>query len=260
MFLNTNMKTSEHTFNWQDFERNFVVSKHLLVKAGAHTDASRIKQLILNSMNSIYAYNLVINLGASNNTQVVYDYDVFSPTQGNGNNSVIIALPASGSEIGVALKASLVAYALSTWGQTISPNYAIIKDNESDVVITPSESALSLSIQTSTGAVGTQVSATQASWVTIAGQVSTTASIAGNASGDIIVEVAPTNSATAGDWVEKGRIGNSQNLSLAITLQSVQIVKGQVVVFVPAGYYVKARSSGSGTVSYTLNTVRKVLI
>lgn len=119
-------------------------------------------------------------------------------------------------------------------------------------------SNLSLSIQTSTGAVGTQVSTTTGMWVSIAGQVSTTANIAGSSAGDIIVEVAPTNSATAGDWVEWGRIGNSQALSLAVALQSVQIVKGQVLAWVPQGYYVKARSSGSGTVSYQLNTVKKL--
>lgn len=119
-------------------------------------------------------------------------------------------------------------------------------------------SSPTISLQTSTGAVGTQLSTTTGTWVSIAGQVSTTASIAGNASGDIIVEVAPTNSATAGDWVEWGRIGNSQALSLAITLQSVQIVKGQILAYVPAGYYIKARTAGSGTVSYQLNTVKTV--
>lgn len=124
---------------------------------------------------------------------------------------------------------------------------------------TKAASDLSISLQTSTGAVGTQVSSTEDSWVVVAGQVSTTATIAGNSAGDIIVEVAPTNSATAGDWKEWGRIGNSQVLTLALTLQSVQIVKGQVLAYVPAGHYIKARTSGSGTVSYTLNTVKKVL-
>lgn len=152
--------------------------------------------------------------------------------------------------------AAAQAYA-TTNSYTMSEGIFCAWDEEVNAI---AESALSLSIQTSTGAVGTQVSATQDAWVSIAGQVSTTASIAGNAAGDLIVEVAPTNSATAGDWVEKGRIGNSQNLSLAITLQSVQIVKGQVFAFVPMGYYIKARSSGSGTVAYTLNTVRKILI
>lgn len=125
----------------------------------------------------------------------------------------------------------------------------------------PADSALSLSIQTSTGAVGTQVSATHNAWVAINASVSTTANISGNAAEDLVVEVAPTNSATAGDWVEKARMGNSQALTLAITLQSVQVVKNQMFVFVPAGYYVKVRSTGiSGTTSASISSVRQTLI
>lgn len=154
----------------------------------------------------------------------------------------------------------------NSWNRSDGIVWPFIDDTDINALITaalpgsPVESSLSLSVQTSTGAVGTQVSSTKNAWVTIAGNVSTTASIAGAASGDLIVEVAPTNSATPSDWVEKGRIGNSQTLTLALTLQSVQIVKGQVVAFVPAGYFIKARSSGSGTVSYTLDSVRKVLL
>lgn len=123
----------------------------------------------------------------------------------------------------------------------------------------PVASALSLSLQTSTGAVGTQVSSTRNSYVMLNGNVSTTASIGGNAAGDIILEVAPTNSATAGDWVEWGRIGNSQTISLALALNSVQVTKGMAVCFVPAGYYVKARTAGSGTVSYILTNAKQIL-
>lgn len=124
----------------------------------------------------------------------------------------------------------------------------------------PAASALSLSLQTSTGAVGTQVSTTRDSYVMLNGLVSTTANIGGASAGDIILEVAPTNSATAGDWVEWGRIGNSQTLTLAITLNSVQVTKGMAVCYVPAGYYVKARQAGSGTVSYTLTNAKQILI
>lgn len=126
--------------------------------------------------------------------------------------------------------------------------------------LSPVASPLALSIQTSTGAVGTQVSTTSDSWVSVAGQVSTTATIAGSAAGDLIIEVAATNSASSTDWVEWGRIGNSQAVSLAVALQSVQVIKGQVMVLVPKNWYVKVRSAGSGTVSYTLNTVKKILL
>lgn len=124
----------------------------------------------------------------------------------------------------------------------------------------PIGSALSLSLQTSTGAVGTQVSTTRNSYVMLNGLVSTTATIGGASAGDIILEVAPTNSATAGDWIEWGRIGNSQTITLAIALNSIQVTKGMSVAFVPKGYYVKARQAGSGTVSYTLTNAKKILI
>lgn len=122
------------------------------------------------------------------------------------------------------------------------------------------EAALSLSLQTSTGAVGTQVSTTHDALVTINGTAQITSNIAGAASADIIVEVAPTNSATAGDWVERGRIGTSQTYTLAIALQGVGIQKSQVVAFVPKGYYIKARSVGTGTFTNTLGTVRKMVL
>lgn len=124
----------------------------------------------------------------------------------------------------------------------------------------PVASALSLSLQTSTGAVGTQVSSTKSAYVMLNGSVSTTATIGGSSAGDIILEVAPTNSATAGDWVEWGRIGNSQTISLALALNSVQVTKGMAVAFVPAGYYVKARQAGSGTVSYALTNAKQILV
>lgn len=124
---------------------------------------------------------------------------------------------------------------------------------------TPVASTLSLSLQTSTGAVGTQVSTTRNAYVMLNGIVSTTANIGGASSGDIILEVAPTNSATAGDWTEWGRIGNSQTITLALALNSVQVTKGMAVAFVPAGYYVKARTAGSGTVSYTLTNAKQIL-
>lgn len=123
----------------------------------------------------------------------------------------------------------------------------------------PVASALSLSLQTSTGAVGTQISTVRNSYVMLNGNVSTTATIGGASAGDIILEVAPTNSATAGDWVEWGRIGNSQTISLALALNSVQVTKGQAIAFVPAGYSVKARTAGSGTVSYVLTNAKQIL-
>lgn len=129
------------------------------------------------------------------------------------------------------------------------------------VVNAPVESALSLSVQTSTGAVGTQVSSTRNAYVMVNTGISTTATIGGASTGDLVLEVAPTNSATAGDWVEKSRSSNSQTITLAIVLQSVQVVKGEMIAYVPAGYYVKVRSiTGAGSPTYSITSARQVLV
>lgn len=124
-----------------------------------------------------------------------------------------------------------------------------------------SESSVSLSVQTSTGAVGTQISTNQDALVMVDLSTTTTANISGNAAIDLVLEAAPTNSATPGDWVTKGRTGNAQALTLAITLQSVQTNKSQTVAYVPAGYYVKVRSTGAtGTTSSAVVEARVVLL
>lgn len=116
------------------------------------------------------------------------------------------------------------------------------------------------SIVTGTGATGFQVSSTRNSTDKYNITVITTASIAGNATGYITLETAPTNSATSTDWVEQGRCGNSQVLTLAITLQSVQGTTCQLVADIPIGYYAKLRSvTTTGTVSYNFVSGQEVL-
>lgn len=118
----------------------------------------------------------------------------------------------------------------------------------------------SRSIVTGTGATGFQVSSTRNATIRENVTVTTTASIAGNAGGYITLEMAPTNSATAGDWVEVGRCGNSQALTLAITLQSVQGTTCELTADVPAGYYSKLRSvTSTGTVTFAFVSAQEVL-
>lgn len=107
---------------------------------------------------------------------------------------------------------------------------------------TPTMSTDSRSIVTGTGATGFQVSATRDSVIRESVKVTTTATIGTPSEGYIVLEVAPTNSATAGDWVENGRCGNGQNVTLAALLQSVQVTVCQLNADVPAGYYAKLRS------------------
>lgn len=96
---------------------------------------------------------------------------------------------------------------------------------------------------------GWQIDASRDSDVNYTVNTSSTSSIGGNSSSYVVLEVAATNSSTAGDWTEVARSGNSQALTLAITLQSVQQVQGVLHTMLPAGYYVRMRSVLSGTAS-----------
>lgn len=117
------------------------------------------------------------------------------------------------------------------------------------------------SIVTSTGAAGFQVSSTRDAMVSYSTKIVTTATIAGGQEGYVALEIAPTNSATAGDWKEVGRVTNGQALSLALTLQSIQPVSGSLSALVPAGYYAKVRSvNTTGTPSYTMISGQEVLL
>lgn len=108
-------------------------------------------------------------------------------------------------------------------------------------------SGISLSIVTSTAGGGTQLSATKSADLHATVSTSTTSTIGGAATSIVVLEVAPTNSSTPGDWVEKDRFEIDENITLAIALQSVQTVKGSVESYVPGGYYVRLRGIGTGT-------------
>lgn len=116
-------------------------------------------------------------------------------------------------------------------------------------------------VTTAAAANGFQLSSTRDAVASYSVQVSTTATIGGNASGYVALEIAATNSTTAADWKEIGRVTNSQTISLAIILQSVQISGGILMGVIPSGYYVRLRTVNvSGTPTYTYNSGQEVLI
>lgn len=121
-------------------------------------------------------------------------------------------------------------------------------------------SPVSRSIVTGTGATGFQVSGVRDADVRYNATIAVTTTIGGASDGILVLEIAPTNSATPGDWVEIARIRNSQALSLALVLQSVQTISGQLSGFVPRGYYAKIRSiTNSGSPTFTYNSGQEVL-
>jgi hypothetical protein len=118
----------------------------------------------------------------------------------------------------------------------------------------------SITIQTVAAAAnGNQISASRNSAVHYSVTMVSTATIAGSASGYVVLEICPTNSTTAGDWIEIGRVANGQAVSLAVVLQSVSTGGGELSGIVPAGYYRRIRSvNASGTPSYTYNSGQEV--
>jgi len=111
---------------------------------------------------------------------------------------------------------------------------------------TRTTSTLSLSLVGS-GATGTQISATKDSTVRLTVSTSTTSTIGGPATSVVALKICSTNNATEGSWTTVGTIESDQTITLAVALQSVQVVKGQLCADVPAGWYVKLVNSGTGT-------------
>lgn len=107
---------------------------------------------------------------------------------------------------------------------------------------------------------GWQLSTTRDASVGYACSITTTATIGGASTGYVVLEICETNSATAANWQEIDRLTNSQTITLAIALQSVQVISASVRGIVPAGYYARARSvASSGTPTFALLSGQEVL-
>lgn len=107
-------------------------------------------------------------------------------------------------------------------------------------------SVLSLSLVGS-GATGTQISATKDSSIGCTVSTSTTSTIGGASTSLVALKICATNNATEGSWTTVATLENDQTISLAIVLQSLQLIRGQLAADVPAGWYAKLVNSGTGT-------------
>lgn len=115
-------------------------------------------------------------------------------------------------------------------------------------------------VSNASAANGFQVSTTRDADVRYSVTINTSVSLSGNASGYVVVETCPTNSATASDWTEVARVTSGQSGTLVIGLVLNQSGGGQITAFVPAGYYTRIRTvSTSGSPSFTLNSQQEVL-
>lgn len=199
---------------------------------------------------------------------LVKSWDASAPYTDRGTDGIFFSTVGLTTQAGVV---SAAMAAISAFATTNSFTFSTLIDSfdtDTDVsaliaAAVPAKviASATRSIVTGTGATGFQPSSTRDAFVSYSLTIATTATIGGSASGTVVLEVAPTNSATAGDWVEVARFTNGQSVSLALALQSVQTLAGQVNGMVPAGYYAKLRSiNNSGTPTYTYNSGREVLI
>lgn len=106
---------------------------------------------------------------------------------------------------------------------------------------------------------GWQVSSTRPADVSYSVTIGTTVSLSGNSTGYVVLEIASTNSSTAGNWTEIARVASGQSGTLVIGLTLNQTGGGCLSGSIPAGYYVRVRSvNTAGTPSYTMNSGQEV--
>lgn len=107
---------------------------------------------------------------------------------------------------------------------------------------------------------GFQVSSTRDALVSYSVSIATTVSLAGNASGYVVLEIASTNSSTAGDWKEISRVTSGQSGTLLVGLVISQTGGGPLSGMVPAGWYARQRTVNvAGTPVYTVTGQQEVL-
>lgn len=146
----------------------------------------------------------------------------------------------------------------SDWNEANTGLLDYIKNKPTIPSTLRTTSVLSLSL-VGTGATGTQISSTKDSKVCVTASTSTTSTIGGPSTSVVTLKTFSSNSATEGDWVTASQLENDQTITLAIILQSAQVVKGMICSDVPAGYYVKIENSGTGTHTETFVTAQKTI-
>lgn len=132
------------------------------------------------------------------------------------------------------------------WNESNSANSDYINNKPTIPSVIRTTSSLSLSL-VGTGATGTQISATKDSSIKCNVSTSTTSTIGAASTSLISLKKCATNNATEGSWTTATILENDQTLTLAVALQSVQAIKGQLNADIPAGWYAKLVNSGTGT-------------
>lgn len=182
--------------------------------------------------------------------------------QGTAGSSGIIAVTAPITNSGTSTSASLgIVAATSSVPGSMSASDKAKLDAYPGYATRSFNNVPARTIQTVAAAAnGWQLSSTRDASISYSVSITTTTSIGGPSSGNVVLEICSTNSATAASWIQVGQVVSSQTATLAIALNLVSINGGGVFCTVPAGYYARLRSTVSGgTVSFAFLSGQEVL-
>lgn len=144
----------------------------------------------------------------------------------------------------------------SDWTALTGLGVVLNKPTIPSVVRTTSTDTVSL---VGTGATGSQVDAAKDSTVRYNVSTSTTSTIGGPGTSLVALKICATNNATEASWTTVATLENDQTITLAVALNSLQTVKGQLCADVPAGWYRKLVNSGTGTHAETFVSGQKTI-
>lgn len=114
-------------------------------------------------------------------------------------------------------------------------------------------------VTTAAAANGFQISSTKDAEVSYSVDINTSVSLSGNSSGYVVLEICPTNSAVAANWIEVSRVTSGQSGTLVVGLVLNQVGGAATPATVPAGYYARIRSVNvSGTPTYNVRGQQEV--
>jgi hypothetical protein len=153
----------------------------------------------------------------------------------------------------------------SDWSQGNTAALDFIKNKPSlvtGVVRVFSNGVVSRTIQTvAASANGFQLSASRDAVASYSVTITTSITLLGSSGGYVVLEVCPTNSAVAANWVEVARVASAQGGTVVVGITLNQTGGGHIQAIVPAGYYVRIRSVNStGTPTFTLTPGQEILI
>lgn len=179
---------------------------------------------------------------------IISSFDSAAQPQAHGQNMAILSAIGMNSDgqFCIAQPGDTITNTTQPDWNAVSGLGQILNEPTIPANMSPTTSTLSLSL-VGTGATGTQISSTKPSFVSCAVSTSTTSTIGGASTSLVSLKKCATNNATEGNWTTVAILENDQTITLAIALQSLQIIKGQLSTNLAAGWFVKLVNTGTGT-------------